>query len=388
LESLAHKSPKARTSRNQFLNFLKADKPDSDPTWESLTVADFTFDNMRRFSSYLLNKTDVVESTAQNYLSSVRSQVGPLHNYQCELQALNGADAVWHRLREDLKKHYDLRKKEAIGIHPDAELTNKGAPCMSIVDYNEILFSLFKEMDSLGADVEKLSFDRNLIAHAWTLAGRPYELGTVSYSGYRMNPTDNILRGRIYRTKKFKLQTLTLPCAPLGYPYITYAIDPVHALGTYMVLGEQEGVLKEACVFRLAKEFSMSLSSVKVGNEGDASDDEDVDSEEDDEDVVDSTEANEEPGEVKKKKTRSDPFAGYITKVLAAHVPSSNKKYTSYSTRRGVLQQMGDASDTLRHADAAVRSGQINTMQANDTFYEYYMASNEHDNKAGEISKS
>ena len=365
LGSFSRISQKTRTSRNTFLNFMVADKPNSAPTWERLTADDFTFDNMRRFSSYLFNKTDMIESTAQNYLSSIRSQVGPMFNYRCELQSGQGANDRWKQLKADLKRHYNVRKKQCIDEKLDA--VEERAPCMSMTDYNEVSFSLFKQLGSLNADLRKLSLDRNLIVHAWTLAARPYELGTVSYSGYRINPNDKILRGRIFRTKAFRLQTLTLPCAPMGYPHISYAVDPAHALGTYMVLGEQEGVLPGACVFPFTKEFTQPLSSLTKEDlsdqEDNASRDEGVDDDEDD-DVAEQA------------KVKSDPFAGYITKVLAANVPSSSKKYTSYSTRRGVLQQMGDATDSLRHADVAVRSGQINTMQANDTF-------DEHDNKAG-----
>jgi hypothetical protein len=116
------------------------------------------------------------------------------------------------------------------------------------------------------------------------------------------------------------------------------------------------------------------LSSV-----GDAVADDDDDEEDEDEEIEGFAESSE------AKKKRDDPFAGYITKVLAANVPSSQMKYTSYSTRRGVLQQMGDASDNLRHADAAVRGGHVGTMKAMDTFFEYWATTNEHDNKAGEI---
>jgi hypothetical protein len=377
LDCPSHESKKAKTSRNTFIKFLKADKPHSEHTWESVTKDHFTFENMRRFSGYLFNNTSVVESTAQDYLSSMRSQAAAIFNYEVEIHSAGGADKRWKQLKEDVRKKYTSREfEQRTASGKMTEISNKGAPCMSLMDFNEIMVSLFKQLSMDKADVTKLVFDRNLLAHTWVLAGRPYELGTVSYNGYRVNPTDNILRATILRTKQKRIQVLSVPCAPLGYPHVSYAVDPIHALGTFMVLGAHEGVLPDECVFPLTSAFVQPLSSV-----GDAVAEGDDDEEDEDEE----TEGFAESSEAKKKK--DDPFAGYITKVLAANVPSSQIKYTSYSTRRGVLQQMGDASDNLRHADAAVRGGHVGTMKAMDTFFEYWATTNEHDNKAGEILK-
>ena len=390
LDCPSHESKKAKTSRRQFLNFLKADKPKNSepPTWESVTEADFTFDSLRRFSGYLFHKTSIGESTAQDYLSSIRSQAAGLFDYKCSIHSEGGADAKWKQLKSDLKKHYTKREiQQRAASGKMTEIKNKGAPCMSLMDFNEIMVSLFKQLCASDADLKKLSFDRNLLAHMWVLAGRPYELGTVSYDGYRVNPSDNILRATIFRTKHKRIQVLSVPCAPMGYPHVSYAVDPIHALGTFMVLGAHEGVLQDECIFPLSTEFIQPLSSVKTTGAAATSkeldSDEENSQEEDGSDGSDAGDFEAADEVVEKNKDRSDPFAGYITKVLAANIPSSQKKYTSYSTRRGVLQQMGDASDNVRHADAAVRSGQIGTMKANDTFYEYYMTTNEHDNKAG-----
>lgn len=195
------------------------------------------------------------------------------------------------------------------------------------------------------------------------------------------------------RTKgAHRRQNLTLVCTPIGYPNVSFASDPLHALGAYFAVDAPLGVGSNASIFPSPGTNAVRAPKLDDNtSQGGAST---------------TATSHDHPDEAcqgfgggtttvpRKRRAKMDNtknewngrsgHARVITKYLDEVTKTVNPDahYTSYSARRGSLHVMG-STDGLRNSDAAIRAGQINTMMALDTFYEYHQGSIDQDRQAG-----